>query len=136
MLKVIINPSDWHRLLVAHIQWTKALNPAGGLAKFLWFIGRQARGAAQLRTHIDTGALSTSHRVIFSPTGITQFGHAESVVYVHPVQNPKHGKLTTQYAHIEDARGGSHAFYGLVVEEDLTDIIYAGLDLFGRELFK
>lgn len=135
MLRVIVNPADWHRLLMAHIQWTRALNPQGGLSKFLWFIGRQARGAAQMRTHVDTGALQTSHRVIFSPTGITQFGHAEAVVYVHPVVNPRHGLLTTEYAHIEDSRGGSHAFYGLVVEEDLGDIIDAGLNLFGRELF-
>lgn len=130
-----IDQREWRVLLAAHKKWLESMQPAGLMGKFLFALAVRGRDAAAERTHVDTGALSMSHRVIFSPGGLI-FGGPEATIYIEEIINPRHGLPTTYYAEIEEARGGDHSFYALVIKEDLEDIVYKELDnTFGRLFF-
>lgn len=124
---------EWSRLVADHKKWLRAFKPPGEIARFLYQVGQGGRDAAQERTHQMTGALSQSHRVIFGVRGVTQFGAPEAVIYVEALRNPLHGLPTTEYAEVEEARGGSHSFYELVVVHDAESIIEHEVEsVFGR----
>ena len=127
VMNLAINQADWNRLLAAHKNWVDSLKPRGAVGDLYLYIAQQSRDAAQERTHKDTEALSYSHRVAFTTYGLG--GMPESEVYVSPIRNPKTGLMTTEYAALEQARGGEHDFYGMVIEKDLKGIVEDGLGI-------
>jgi hypothetical protein len=115
----------WKELVAAHKQMQNAMRPSDAYGRLFHRIAMDARDAAEARTHVDTGALSMSHRVDFSNTGFR--GGPEATVYVSPIRNPKTGILTVDYAEEEASRGGDHDFYDLVIRKDLEKIVYTAL---------
>ncbi len=95
------------------------------------FLGSQIRDTtfrgvryAQAFTHVDTGALRSSHIPSFSAS----MTNAEGKIFIAPGQkNPRHGRYTDRYGVIEHDRGGSHSFYRLtydrLVDERSSDLI-------------
>ena len=63
-------------------------------------------------THVDTGALQASHRMEYRQG----WGGIQGKVFIDPnARNPRSRALTSQYGVVEHNRGGSHAFYEIVV---------------------
>lgn len=63
------------------------------------------RYAVQI-THVDVGALRSSHRMEMESSGL------RGAVYIDPATvNPRSGQKPSEYGEIEHARGGAHAFY-------------------------
>lgn len=98
----------------AMIVAANAVQPRGGLGRAIQFVTLGAVQYAQRVSHILTGALRSSHVPEFeSGSGISR-----GRVFIDPAAiNPMHGKPVTDYASIEEARGGSHAFYERTVAE-------------------
>lgn len=62
---------------------------------------------AVAQTHVDTGALKASHRMVIA-------GLEGTVFIDQGARNPRSRALTSQYGPVEHARGGEHAFYEIV----------------------
>jgi hypothetical protein len=91
-----------------------AVQPQGGLGRAIQFVTLGAMQYAMRVSHIITGALRSSHVPEFASAGNMSRGR----VFIDPAAiNPMHGKPVTDYAAIEEARGGSHAFYERTVAE-------------------
>jgi len=71
--------------------------------------------SAVRKTHKITGALAGSHRIHLRGNSGT--------IYLDPnARNPRSNALTSVYGIVEHKRGGSHAFYRRVKDEDGTRI--------------
>jgi hypothetical protein len=86
-----------------------ALQPSGALGQAVQEATVAAHRWALIYTHVDTGALKSSHRM--------EVGGLHGRVYIGEGHNPRSGRATAVYGPYEHERGGSHAFYGRVVSE-------------------
>jgi hypothetical protein len=94
-----------------------AMRPEGALGRAVKAATVRAHLGAVRKTHVLTGALRASHRIVLQ--GL------EGRVYIDPGSvNPK-GDRPAQYGPVEEARGGSHAFYLRAVTEDANAIAMA-----------
>jgi hypothetical protein len=92
-----------------------ALRPTGALGRAVQYGTIAAHRYALGLTHVDTGALKSSHRMELSGT--------RGRIYIDPsTSNPRTGQAPVEYGVIEHNRGGSHAFYARVVAEHGTEI--------------
>ena len=91
-----------------------AVQPQGGLGRAIQFVALGAIQYAMRVSHIVTGALRSAHSPEFTSGGNLSRGR----VFIDPAAiNPMSGKPVTDYAAIEEARGGAHAFYERTVSE-------------------
>ena len=90
----------------ANIRRISMLGRGGPLYNLLRRSTVFAHSEAVKVTHVDTGALRASHRI--EVTGIRG-----QVFIDQSATNPQSGARVRDYAGIEEARGGSHAFYGI-----------------------
>lgn len=106
------------RLSITGIQEAQAANnraiaavrPEGGLGRAVQYGTTAAHRYALAATHVDTGALKSSHRM--------ELSGAHGRVFIDPsAMNPRSGQRTAVYGPFEHARGGEHAFYQRVIDE-------------------
>lgn len=135
MTDSFIRIQGWDRLVEAHLKLMEGMKPSGGFGEGIHQMGMMGRAIAESKTHRVTSALSQSHRVKFSRTGgFLRGGGPEAEVYVIPLRNPISGIPTTDYAGIEDARGGAHAFYEIVVDKHADLLFRAFAQPFARAI--
>jgi hypothetical protein len=92
-----------------------AVSATGALGRAVQYGTVAAHRYALGLTHVDTGALKSSHRMELSAL--------RGVVYIDPgASNPRSGQRPAVYGPYEHARGGDHAFYQRVVDEYGTEI--------------
>ncbi len=82
-------------------------------------------------THVDTGALRSSHRVTMDR--VTSREAVGRLHLVH-VRNPDSGKSTLLYGPIEHDRGGSHAFYERTWRERGEAAVERAAEVVGRRV--
>lgn len=100
-----------------------AVKPSGALGQAVQVVTRHAWTLAQDASHVWTGALQASHRWSFAEVGADARG---LVTVGEGVVNPRTHEDVREYAPIEHARGGSHAFYARVVEDYGDDLLGLG----------
>lgn len=111
----------------ANARHIRAVRPNGALADGVKTATMLAQQSAIRKTHVDTGALRASHRM--------QVAGRRGLVYIDPsAVNPRSGARTSEYGPAEHARGGDHAFYQRVVEEDGERIARAAGEVILRGL--
>lgn len=102
-----------------------ATKPSGGLGRAVSYAAQEAYRYAVAITHVwivRGGWLRASHRI--KPDGT-----ARARIFVDPnAINARTGSRVLSYAAIEEARGGSHSFYGRVVTERGSAIADAALE--------
>ena len=104
-----------------------ALKPSGALGQAVREVTAAAQRWAIALTHVDTGSLRASHRM--------EVGGLRGRIYIDPgAVNPRSGRHTALYGPYEHARGGSHAFYGRVVDEHGQELANQGVQLTMRGL--
>ncbi len=95
----------------ANVRMMAELKPTGSMGRVLRDVVIDLHRYATAITHVDTGALRASHRMAIR--GL------DGELYVEPgARNPRTGQKTEEYGEIEEARGGSHAFYTRTVNEE------------------
>jgi hypothetical protein len=98
----------------ANLRLMAAVRPSGALGRAVQRATIAAHRYAVTLTHVDTGALRASHRMDYG----TGSGWAQGRVFIDPTaRNPRSRALTSRYGPVEEARGGTHRFYGRVVDE-------------------
>lgn len=104
----------------ANLRMMAAVKPTGALDRASREAAVQAQRIATVVTHRDTGALAASHR-------IRAMGPARHEVFIDSsAVNPRGGRPSV-YGPWEHARGGSHAFYQVVVDEYGKDLQRAAM---------
>lgn len=99
----------------ANAEHIRALRPGGALGMAVQAGLILTHQSAIRKTHVDTGALRASHRMRYEFTAAGPRG----VIYIDPnAENPRSGEKAAVYGPIEHARGGEHAFYARVRDED------------------
>lgn len=89
-----------------------AVRPRGALGRAILYGTTAAHRGAVARTHVDTGALRASQRMVM-------YGDSEGQVFLDgSATNPRTGQRTAAYGPWEHERGGEHAFYQRTVDED------------------
>lgn len=113
-----------------HLRLIAAFRPEGAAGRLLQYVTTALHRYATSVTHVDTEALRASHRMSFdSPEN-------RASIYLDPsATNPRTGALTSEYGPVEEARGGTHAFYARTVQERGNQAIEAGARAFFREVF-
>lgn len=92
-------------------------------------MGTLAREKAIDYTHVLTGSLQSAYRLTAQDKG--------HVVHIDPgAENPTSQTKPAEYGVYEHARGGDHAFYGLVYENDRDAIADRGVAAIIMELEK
>lgn len=75
-------------------------------------LGQEALDIARDVTHVDTGALQSSHNLTFR-SSFAGKGLRATISLMRSVRNPLHGEYTYKYGITEHERGNSHAFYAI-----------------------
>jgi hypothetical protein len=89
-------------------QMIRALRTGGPLGEGVRAAGAYLHSRATIVTHVDTGALRASHRMIYRQF----FGSPSLEISIDKgAMNPRSRARTAVYGPVEHARGGSHAFY-------------------------
>lgn len=104
-----------------------ALKPSGAFGRAIQYGTLSAHRYAVGLTHVDTGALKSSHRM--------EVQGLRGRVYIDPgAVNPRSNRRTAIYGEYEHERGGEHAFYERVVNEygqqieaEMRNIVKRGL---------
>lgn len=104
----------WNQAIAENLTFINSLKPSSRIGKGVLAALKLVHRMAVANTHIDTAALKMSHRIDFGYTS----REAEGNVYVSDITNPKHHLSTLLYGPIEDDRGGDHAFYGLIYNNE------------------
>ncbi len=91
-----------------------ALQPSGAVGQAVRDMTMKMHRYAVQITHVDTSALQKSHRMGFTESSDMVIGE---IYIAGDSQNPRTGQLTAVYGPMEQARGGSHAFYTRTVYE-------------------
>lgn len=99
-------------LQAANAKMIAALKPTGAMGKVVQHVTAAFHRYAISITHVDTGALRASERMT-----VEFGGSARGVVFVDGNNRNPHGMLVDDYAGIEEARGGSHGYFGRTVRE-------------------
>lgn len=111
----------------ANARYIANLNPGGALGRAVQYATIETHRYATSLTHVKTGALRASHRM--------QTYGLRGRIYLDPTaQNPKTRERTAMYGPIENARGGSHAFYERTRDEGGPKIQRAALAGFLRDI--
>lgn len=96
------------RILRALDQAERAVRPSGGLGRATYEVGLEVLKHSRAITHVDTGALASSHRMRHQSLGAA----SRALIFIDPSAiNPVSGQRPADYGLVEHARGGSHAFY-------------------------
>jgi hypothetical protein len=99
-----------------------ALKPTGALGRAVQYGTVEAQRYAVIDTHVDTGTLRASHRM--------EVMGVRGRVYIDPgAANSRTGKHAAEYGPYEHARGGSLAFYQLVIDQHGSTIVGAMMRL-------
>jgi len=104
----------WNKAVFENLKFIHELRPSNRIGKGVLAAVKLVHRMAVANTHVDTSALKHSHRIDFGYSS----NQAEGNVYVSDVTNPKHALSTLLYGPIEDDRGGDHAFYGLIFNNE------------------
>lgn len=104
-----------------------ALKPGGALGRAVQYGTIAAHRYAVALTHVDTGALKSSHRM--------EVSGLRGKIYIDPgAVNPRSNRRTALYGEYEHERGGEHAFYQRVIDEhgreietEMREIVRRGL---------
>lgn len=95
----------------ANVRMMAQLTPSGTMGVVVRDVLIDLHRYATAITHVDTGALRASHRMILR--GL------EGEIFIEPgARNPRSGAKTAEYGEAEEARGGSHAFYSRTTNEE------------------
>jgi hypothetical protein len=88
----------------ANLRDIQAVKPSGGLGRAVEMVTIDAHRYSLTVTHVDTGALRASQRM-------DMVAPARWHIFIDPsARNPRSNVLVSQYAEVENARGGSHGF--------------------------
>lgn len=99
-------------LQAANERMIAALKPAGVLGEAVRYGTTEGHRYAVAITHVDTGALRGSHRMLIEGSG------DRGRVFIDPgTRNPRTGQRPADYGVEEHERGGSHAFYARTESE-------------------
>jgi hypothetical protein len=98
----------------AMLRAANAARPGSGLDAAVKEAGAAAHRYAVAITHVDTGGLRAAHRLVV--------GRGRAEIFIDPAARRSDGRRPAQYGTFEHARGGSHAFYGRVVDERLQEV--------------
>lgn len=90
-----------------------AVRPRGGLGRAVQHGIAAAHRYAVTITHVDTGALRASHRTAFEEHPHSALGR----MFIDPSSVNPRGQMPAEYGVVEEARGGSHQFYGRTLTE-------------------
>ena len=102
----------------ANLAHVRSLRPEGSFGDAVKTATILSQQSAVRKTHVLTGSLRGSHRIKL--TGL------RGTVYIDPNSvNPRSGGKPYDYGVIEHAKGGQHAFYRRVVDEDGKSIAVA-----------
>jgi hypothetical protein len=94
----------------ANLKLIAAMKPTGAFGRAIRYGTIEAHRYATSITHVDTGALRASHRMAINGLRAT--------IYIDPSSPAPRGTLKpSQYGLIEEARGGTHAFYRRTIRE-------------------
>jgi len=104
----------WKIVIKENLQFIARIKPKTGIGVGVKAALKLVHRLAVANTHVDTAALKYSHRIDFREYS----NRAEGNVYVSNIRNPKHGLSTMFYGPVEDDRGGDHAFYGLIFNNE------------------
>jgi len=115
----IIQFQGWNKAVTENLIFINDLRPSTGIGRGILAAVKLVHRMAVANTHVDTHALKHSHRIDFGYAS----NKAEGNVYVSDITNPKHSLSTLLYGPIEDARGGDHAFYGLIYHNESERIV-------------
>lgn len=89
-----------------NVRAIKALKPENAMGRAVKFVTMMAHSYIVKITHVHTGAYRASHRMD------VDMNAGRGRVFVDPsARNPRTKELVTDYAEIEEARGGQHAAY-------------------------
>lgn len=88
----------------ANLASINALKPEGEFGRAVKFVTSGLHRLSVIYTHVDTGALRSSHRM--EVTGLEG-----QVFLAKNARNPRSNRLVREYGAFEHARGGDHAFY-------------------------
>ena len=88
---------------------------AEGMQRVIGEAAMRAHRYAVSITHVNTGALKSAHRM--------RLGSRHAEIYIDPGARNEYGDRPSQYGPIEEARGGSHAFYRRTIDEAGPDIV-------------
>ena len=113
----------------ANAKMINALKPEGARGRAVKYGLTEGQRAAQIETHVDTGALRASHRIYYDADG------PRGTIYIDPTAaNPRTGAKTSAYGLTEHARGDPHDFYARVerlhgkrIGEGMIHVIYSDL---------
>lgn len=110
-----------------NLQMMNAIKPANGLGRAIYSIASAAHRIAVGYTHVITGALRGSQRVI--KESISRYR-----IFIDPTSvNPVNRGRPAIYGVIEHRRGGNHAFYERTTMQG-TSLLSDGARLLLREL--
>ena len=113
----------------ANSKMINALRPEGARGRAVKYGLTEGQRAAQIETHVATGALKASHRMYYDANG------PRGTIYIDPTAaNPRTGAMTHIYGPEEHARGDPHDFYARVerlhgkrIGEGMIHVIYSDL---------
>ena len=93
-----------------------ALRPSSALGRGVQFMGLEGLRVAISVTHVDSGALKAAHRLELD------LDVPRAQIEIDPGATAPDGGRPAEYGPVEEARGGDHAFYSIVVAlwPDLT----------------
>ena len=96
----------------ANAKMIAELKPNGAMGRAVQHVTAAIHRYAISITHVDSGALRASERMTVEFGGV-----ARGVVFVDGNNRNPSGTLVDDYALIEEARGGSHSYFGRTVRE-------------------
>lgn len=87
-----------------------AIRPGGAFEREIQLLAFETHRVAVAYTHVDTGSLRASQRI--------DYLGRRARIYLDPYAiNPRSGRRPATYGPYENARGGSHAFYDLTLQD-------------------
>jgi hypothetical protein len=104
-----------------------SLKPGGEMSRAIRDVITQIQRAEISLTHVDTGALRASIRMDVQDKTAKTFIDPAAV-------NPRGRQKTINYAGVENARGGEHAFAERTVRDYAPRIVGMGVQRIGRGL--
>lgn len=119
------------RMQDANAKRMALLQPRSGLGRAIRDATTKLHRYAVSITHVDTGTLRAAHRMDYSESG----GIARGRIFIDPnAVNPKSKRKASLYGPFEEARGGSHAFYGRTISERGAQIMREAAEQLRREV--
>lgn len=111
----------------ANVRLIESLQGGGALGRAVQFMTVAAHRYAVGITHVDTGALKSSHRM-----SLTLEGSPRGEIFLDKAAVGPNG-VPAYYGIFEHGRGGEHAFYDRVIAEAGERIMRQGQEMLVRE---